>query len=958
MSTPTVEVTVQAANPNLPVFTITKNGSGSTIQDLIIKGSTNNAGIYINNSFYNTISENVISGNKIGVYIYNSTDNQITDSEIVNNIMNGILIDTGSDNNTIAGNTLTNNGYDGIHIDSSNNNTISNNIISDNNDGINLKNSSTQVNFNRIVKNNRYGLYNEGNGTVDATNNWWGSNNPTASPNIGSDIYIGGGNVTYDPWLVLNVNSSCDRSNRTGAAYNYIITADLTHNNHGKDTSTGNGQSQGDILPDEIPVNFSTTFGTINTPVSIRNGKATTILKSTAAVNANISVTLDKQTLKIPVNVTSINVIGIYDTRTGKGFTTIQSAINDNSTLDGDTITLADGTYTENVAVYKKLTIKPVPGSSVTVQAADPYYGVFTIVESGSTIQNLTITGAANSYGILGYADNLNIVGNTITANNNGITIFSSNNAKITGNTITNSWYGINLFSSTGTAISGNTIIDNWYGANFYNSTNTTISGNTITNNWYGIFINTANNTGISGNTLIANGFGIFLSNSTSITLSENIITYNQEGIGYYESNSTTLSGDIIKDNSIVDTSQIDITGVVMQNSIWNCGPASLATVINNIGFKVTQDELANLSGTDKSGTTMYGLAHAAQVKGFNATGAILLVDQLKTNYIVLLIIDGLYHYSVIKSINGTTVYLADSAFGNINMTLEDFTVMYSGYALIISNNSTNDTVNGILLTNEQMQDIKGVNLPVISGIGSALGATGAAMLALLATPATPVVVFIGALAAVDYVQQKYFPYNYGIDTDSTITNTGKILLSSPQGNNPTKKRQKPKPKSPGNKYIGNGAGGHVSPGKGYVGTPTTNSADLAYQKLYNNYLQKASKNWETIMGRISLNNNETWRDWNYQTQINKWTKSGELTTGGNGGPKDTAEFLLNLYKKSKEKINEGRAELKAGNYPKGMADITIGTGGLTLWGPLFTGILANNLWPKELRIKLKEPPK
>lgn len=66
MSTPTVDVTVQAANLNLPVFTITASGSGSIIQDLIIKGSTNNAGIYINNSFYNTISDDIISDNSNG----------------------------------------------------------------------------------------------------------------------------------------------------------------------------------------------------------------------------------------------------------------------------------------------------------------------------------------------------------------------------------------------------------------------------------------------------------------------------------------------------------------------------------------------------------------------------------------------------------------------------------------------------------------------------------------------------------------------------------------------------------------------------------------------------------------------------------------------------------------------------------------------------------------------------
>jgi len=68
-----------------------------------------------------------------------------------------------------------------------------------------------------------------------------------------------------------------------------------------------------------------------------------------------------------------------------------------------------------------------------------------------------------------------------------------------------------------------------------------------------------------------------------------------------------------------------------------------------------TEAELAQLAGTDKDGTTMYGLVHAAQVKGLNATGMILPVDQLKLGYMVLLTVGGLYHFSVITSINGTT---------------------------------------------------------------------------------------------------------------------------------------------------------------------------------------------------------------------------------------------------------------------------------------------------------------
>ena len=51
-------------------------------------------------------------------------------------------------------------------------------------------------------------------------------------------------------------------------------------------------------------------------------------------------------------------------------------------------------------------------------------------------------------------------------------------------------------------------------------------------------------------------------------------------------------------------------------------------------------------------------------------------------------------------------VYLADSTLGNINMTLANFTAIYSGYALVITNGT--NTQNGTVLTNDEMENIKG----------------------------------------------------------------------------------------------------------------------------------------------------------------------------------------------------------------------------------------------------------
>lgn len=127
--------------------------------------------------------------------MYNSTDNIISGNELLNNSINGLLINIGSDNE-ISSNKITSNVSAGINIQNSNKNRIYSNNIYNNQDGIHINNSTTEVHFNRIVGNSRYGLYNEGNGTINATNNWWGSNNP--GPND-----INGGTPKYDPWLIL-----------------------------------------------------------------------------------------------------------------------------------------------------------------------------------------------------------------------------------------------------------------------------------------------------------------------------------------------------------------------------------------------------------------------------------------------------------------------------------------------------------------------------------------------------------------------------------------------------------------------------------------------------------------------------------------------------------------------------------------------------------------------------------
>jgi len=180
----------------------------------------------------------------------------------------------------------------------------------------------------------------------------------------------------------------------------------------------------------------------------------------------------------------------------------------------------------------------------------------------------------------------------------------------------------------------------------------------------------------------------------------------------------------------------VDSEGVVLQTRNYTCGPAALATVLQRLGVNTTEDELAELAGTTEDGTTMQGLLEASRAKGVNATGMKLNISELRENMIAYTINDGTGHYTVINGITNDTVKLADPGLGNIEMNIEEFAEIYSGYALVIndpndpqvnettdqSNKNTNssDSINNLTdtasdvkadnrtLTDEEMKNIKG----------------------------------------------------------------------------------------------------------------------------------------------------------------------------------------------------------------------------------------------------------
>jgi hypothetical protein len=231
----------------------------SSSPDPTLPSTSQSAGI-LNNVDSSSFTGNAIFGNDIGISSNNtgSTGTTISGNTFQGNRFENIILRQGTanvSNNTITGSNI------GVAVIASSGETTNavgtlvSNIITNNGTvgvgfpggGILLLSGSgataipvVTAHFNRIVGNS-VGLDNATATTVDATNNWWGSN---AGPGgAGSDVVST--HVTFNPWLVHQVTAEPTAVLEVGMA---TVVASLTTNSAGTNTT-----SQGHV-PDGIPL--------------------------------------------------------------------------------------------------------------------------------------------------------------------------------------------------------------------------------------------------------------------------------------------------------------------------------------------------------------------------------------------------------------------------------------------------------------------------------------------------------------------------------------------------------------------------------------------------------------------------------------------------------------------------------------------------------------------------------
>jgi len=281
-----------------------------------------------------------------------------------------------------------------------------------------------------------------------------------------------------------------------------------------------------------------------------------------------------------------------YVDQSGAGdFVGIQQAIDDASVINGDTVIVRNGIYSENINfAAKAITLVSAYGPTNTIINGNFVGRVVSFDQGegpGSVLDGFTITNGlfyGDGAGVACISASPTIRNNVISGNitnnsGNGAGIFCSNssslieNNDISGNTSRGDGGGIFCTNCPAMVIQGNTIGGN-SGSGIYGSSSTVdiinnniqgnssigiscsssdmnVDSNNISGNTYGINGHSTSSLIVSGNIISNNSYaGIRCSSSTSITAISNTISFNgEEGIDI-SGGSIIAESNVISDNN------------------------------------------------------------------------------------------------------------------------------------------------------------------------------------------------------------------------------------------------------------------------------------------------------------------------------------------------------------------------------------------------------------------------
>ncbi len=387
-----------------------------------------------------------------GGAVYNVGNSNITNCVFTQNSAEygGAIYNTGIfdiENSILSNNIATEDGgaiytFEKLNINES---TLTNNQAN-RNGGTIWNNGNANVNFNRILRmpGSEGNIIFNNAGAVNATLNWWGSNtNP-------SNYVVGNINVT--PWVVLTISAN-PASILNGS--NSTVTADLQHDSNGNYLNPING-----LIPDDMPVTFTGTLGSINpNNTGFMGDEVKSLFTAIDIGNANVTAKVDNQSVSTIITVNPI--VDLYLTMTSKGNPKVGETF---------TITYKLGNKGPNNATNVIVTIPLPKGFVLTGINGD---GNWTYNTANSTITwtltNVTVgdpylyvTGKTTSAG--NYIFNSSLTSETYNLNTQGVTpititstnpINPTNHTTPTTKTIFNTATSIIPMQHTGIPIAG-----------------------------------------------------------------------------------------------------------------------------------------------------------------------------------------------------------------------------------------------------------------------------------------------------------------------------------------------------------------------------------------------------------------------------------------------------------------------------------------------------------------------
>lgn len=128
----------------------------------------------------------------------------------------------------------------------------------------------------------------------------------------------------------------------------------------------------------------------------------------------------------------------------------------------------------------------------------------------------------------------------------------------------------------------------------------------------------------------------------------------------------------------------------IKQHDEKDCGAACLATIAKQYGLKIPISKIREAAGTDREGTSAFGVIKAAESLGFTAKGvkaekAEDIFTGFPTPAIAHVIIDkSLLHYVVIHKVSEKEILVADPAEGIVKYKPEDFFEIWTGILLVM----------------------------------------------------------------------------------------------------------------------------------------------------------------------------------------------------------------------------------------------------------------------------------